>query len=71
MTNYQITIGYKAVVSVEVKAENEKEAQQKAVAIFGKQKDKIFNKNGVKIQEDNFKADGCLDLDRTWNMYDK
>lgn len=70
MKNYQITIGYKAVICVDVKASNEKEAKEMAVEKFAKQKDKMFGK-GVALQDDNFKADGCIDMDATWNMYDK
>lgn len=70
MKNYQITIGYKAVICVNVKASDEKEAKDIAVNKFAKKKDNIFG-NGVELQCDNFKADGCLDMDATWNMYDK
>jgi hypothetical protein len=70
MKNYQITIGYKAVISVNVKASDEKEAKDIAVKKFAKQKDKLYGK-GIEIQDDNFKADGILDMDATWNMYDK
>jgi ribosomal protein L21 len=71
MTNYQVTIGYKAVVSVDVKANNEKEAKEKAIEVFKKQKDKIYNRGGVYLQDDNYKPDGILNMDSTWNMYDK
>jgi len=70
MTNYQITIGYKAVICVHVKASDEKEAKDIAVKKFAKKKDKMFG-NGIELQDDSFKADGCLDMDATWNMYDK
>lgn len=71
MKNYQVTIGYRAVVCVDVKAENEKGAKETAVEIFKQQKDKIYRKRGIELQDDNFKADGILDMDATWNMYDK
>lgn len=70
MKNYQITIGYKAVICVNVKASDEKEAKDIAVKKFAKKKDKMFG-NGIELQDDNFKADGCIDMDATWNMYDK
>ncbi len=69
-TNYQITIGYKAVITVSVKAENEEEAKKKGLDLF---KDK-FQRSGserINIEDDNFKVDGIVDMDRTWNMYDK
>ena len=70
MTNYQITIGYKAVITVDVKASDEKEAKDIALKKFKEQRDKI-NAKTIHIEDDNFKADGCLDMDATWNMYDK
>ena len=36
MTNYQITIGYKAVICVDVKADSEEEGKKKALEIFVK-----------------------------------
>lgn len=69
MTNYQITIGYRAVICVDVKASSEAEAKDIAVKKFAKQKGNFGR--GVSIQDDNFKADGCIDMDATWNMYDK
>jgi hypothetical protein len=70
MKNYQITIGYKAVVCVNVKATDEKEAKDIAIKKFSKKKDKIYG-SGIELQDDNFKADGILDMDATWGMYDK
>lgn len=67
MTNYQITIGYKAVINVSVKAENEKDAKEIAINLFKEQKDKMFRR-GVELSDDNFKADGVLDMDATWNL---
>lgn len=69
MTNYQITIGYKAVITVDVKAENEKDAKEIALADFSNAKDKMFKRQSVNLQDDNYKADGIIDMDATWNMY--
>lgn len=66
MINYEVTIGYKAVITVSVKAENEGEAKQLALKKFETSKDKIVNK-AVFIQNDSYKAGGCLDMDATWN----
>lgn len=66
--NFQVTIGYKSVVCIDVKAETEEEAKKKAVAIFGEEKDKMFLKKNVNLQDDNYKADGVLNMDETWNM---
>lgn len=66
-TNFQITIGYKAVICVNVMAENEKEAKAKAIEIFKNRKDKVF-KSQIDLQDDTFDAYGCVDLDQTWNI---
>ncbi len=70
MKNYQITIGYKAIVCVDVKASDEKEAKDIAIKMFAKKKNKIYG-NAIQLQDDNYKADGILDIDATWNMYNK
>lgn len=69
MKNYKVTIGYKAVICVNIKAKDEKDAKDLAVRKLTNQKNKMF-KNGIELQDDNFKADGCLDMDATWNMFD-
>lgn len=71
MTNYQVTIGYKAVVCVDVKADNEKEAKEIAIKMFSKEKNKAFKTQKVALQDDNYNADGCLDMDATWHMYER
>ena len=71
MTNYQITIGYKAILTIDVKAENEKEAKEIAMDRMKTVLVKIGGTKGVALQDDNFKADGILDMDATWNSYDK
>lgn len=70
MTNYQVIIGYRAVILIDVKAENEKEAKEKAVKMLEERKDKIYTRN-IQLADDNFKANGVVDMDATWNMYDK
>lgn len=67
-TNYNITIGYKAVTSVNVKATNEEEAKKEALEIFKFNKDKMF-KSSLILEDESFKADGCLNMDETWNMF--
>ena len=68
MNNYQVTIGYKAVITIDVKAEDEKTAKDMAVKIMGKQRDKMFTKNNFILQDDTFRADGILNMDETWSM---
>lgn len=66
--NFQVIIGYKSVICIDVKAENEDEAKKKALEIMGKQRDKMFTNPNVMLQDDNYKADGVLNMDETWNM---
>lgn len=66
-TNYQITIGYKAVICVDVKASDEKEAKEKALEMFKKSRDKSFSTNSIHIQDDTFNTHGILNMDETWN----
>jgi len=67
MKNYQITIGYKAVVCINVNASDEKEAKDIAVKMFTEKKDEIY-RNGIELHDDNFNVGGILDMDATWNM---
>jgi len=63
-TNYQLTIGYKAVICVNIKAENEEQAKKLALEEFEK-----YRHFGSKcdIQDDLFNVYGVLDMDKTWN----
>ena len=70
MTNFDITIGYKAVFSVSVKANTEEQAKQQAINEFVKNRNKMIV-GKVTLQDDNFKVHGVLDVDETWNMLDK
>lgn len=67
-TNYQVTIGYKAVISIDVMSESEKDAKEYAVELMKKQRDKMFRISGFDLQDDNFAAHGIENMDETWNM---
>lgn len=67
-TNYQITIGYKAVVCVDVKASDEKEAKEKSLELFKKQRDKMMFTSQIQLQDDTFNTHGILNMDETWNQ---
>lgn len=67
MTNYEVTIGYKAVISINVKAESEEDAKVMAVDIMRQRRDKMPNYKCF-IQDDNFEADGIINMDATWNQ---
>lgn len=64
----KITIGYKAVICVNIKASNPDEAKKLAVEQMAKARDKMFYKTKLELQDDTFKADGVLNMDETWNM---
>jgi hypothetical protein len=69
MTNYDITIGYRAVITVSIKANSEQEAKEKALNEFVKNRNKMIG-GKIELQDDNFKVSGVLDMDETWNMLD-
>lgn len=62
--NYQLTIGYKAVITVNLKAENEEQAKKLALEEFEKYR---HYGNKCDIQDDSFNVYGVLDMDKTWN----
>lgn len=64
-TNYQVTIGYRAVLQVPIKAENIEEA--KALALKEFEPYRHFG-NKIEISDDSFRVDGILDMDSTYNM---
>lgn len=67
MTNYQITIGYKAIISISIKANSEQEAKEKAINEFVKNRNKMLT-NKITLEDDSFKVNGILDMDETWGM---
>lgn len=67
MTNYQITFGYKAVIITNVKADSEKEAEEKALDILIKNRDKMVS-GKLELQDDSYAVHGILNMDETWNM---
>lgn len=67
MTNYEVTIGYRAVIIVSAKAENEEDAKEKAIETFEKARERLSDSKGIHIQTDRYAADGIVNLDETWN----
>jgi len=67
-TNFQVTIGYKSVIYIDVKAETEEEAKKKDMEIMSNKKEKIFTKRNVHLQDDSYNAYGVLNMDETWEM---
>ena len=65
-TEYQVTIGYKAVLTVAVKADSEQEAKKIGVDVFSNDRQKMF-KGKCTLEDDSFEAHGVLNMDKTWN----
>lgn len=68
MKNYQITIGYRAIITVDVKCKDEQEAKEEGKKIFENEKQKMFKKNNISLQDDNYDAYGVLNMTKTWDM---
>lgn len=68
MTHYQVTIGYKAVIVINVKSDSESDAKEKALEIMRVQLNKMYKKSDIELQDDSFDANGILNMDETWNM---
>lgn len=67
-THYQVTFGYKAIITVDVRTVDETQAKEIANNIFKVNRDKMFNNGQLSLQDDNFKPDGILNMDETWNQ---
>ena len=70
MKIYQITIGYKAVISVELKADNEEDAKEKGIKMFEKKRDQIFSDHRISLSDDRCNVDGIIDMSATYYMLD-
>jgi len=68
MTNYQITIGYKSILTIDVKAENEADAKKIALDKMKTVQTRISGVKNVNLNDDNYKVDGIINMDETWNM---
>lgn len=65
-TNYDVTIGYRAVICATVKAESEEQARETALKEFEKFRSGA-SKGSLQLSDDNFEVVGVLDLDKSWN----
>jgi hypothetical protein len=68
MKNYSVTVGYKAVIDISVKANSEKEAREFAKSLIGISEKKFTKVKGVEINDSSYDAHGVVDMDATWNM---
>ncbi len=67
MTNFDVTLSYKAVIEIAVKANSEEEAKKKALEYFrNKEREKWYNSKEATLQDDSFKVCGVLDRDESW-----
>jgi len=64
MENYNITLAYKAVLSVGLKANSREEAEEKGLEIFKKQRG--FKNKNITIEDDTFSVEGILNMSSTW-----
>ncbi len=62
--NYLITLAYRAVLTVGVKATDESEAKKLALEEF--EKYRHFG-NKIDIEDDCYNAHGAINMDETWN----
>lgn len=65
-THYKVTIGYTAVVTVDLNAENEQQAIELARTEFDKVRS-AANRNKLTLDDDNVVIAGVLDMDESWN----
>jgi len=66
-TNFDVTIGYRAVICATVKAESEEQAKEVALKEFEKFRSSA-NKGKLDLSNDSFEVAGVLDLDKSWNI---
>jgi hypothetical protein len=66
-TNYQTTIMYKALVCLNVRANNEEEAKSLSIELMKKGRSRLCSRD-IELQDDNFKVNGILNMDETWNQ---
>lgn len=64
--NFQITVGYRSVINIDVKAHTEAEAEKLALEIIKTEKGKMFRSGKMQLQDDRYAADGILNMDETW-----
>lgn len=63
-TEFSVTIGYKAVIIISVKAETAEAAKLKALYIV--KEHGIYTKSA--ILDEAYGADGIVNMDKTWKM---
>jgi hypothetical protein len=67
MTNYSVTIGYRAVIEVNVKTASEEDARVLALKELEKMRGRINSRN-LNLNDDSYTTAGVLNMDESWNM---
>lgn len=65
--NINVTFGYKAVITVSVKASDEIDAREIALKEFN-DKFRLPGANNIVIEDDSFQISGVINIDETWGM---
>ena len=66
--NYRVTIGYRSIISVDIKADSEDSAKESAIALFkDKELSKWYKTNNITVEDDSYGAYGIINDDMTWN----
>ena len=69
MENFEVTISYKAVITVNVKAENEEEARKLGLQKFiDSERKKWYPRQDINLQDDSYKVSGVLNMSESWDM---
>jgi len=67
-TNYDVTIGYRAVICATIKAESEEQARETALKEFEKFRSNANKGGNLQLSDDTVEIAGVLDLDKSWNI---
>tara|TARA_R110000772_G_scaffold96428_2_gene195090 strand:- start:341 stop:562 length:222 start_codon:yes stop_codon:yes gene_type:complete len=67
---YQVTFLYKAVLTIDVKAENEEKAISEALTRLKCVRGNVSNTKDVNIEDDSYNplSDGVLNMTKTWDQ---
>jgi hypothetical protein len=65
-TNYQVTIGYRAIVTVDLATETEDEANKIAYDLFDKATGKMVDRK-IQIIQEKIEVAGIVNMDKTFH----
>ena len=67
-TNYEVTIHFQTLLIVQIKANSEEEAKEKARTLVI---DKGIYAKNVSVQDNELKVAGALNMDDSWNKFNR